>query len=301
MKATLISLFCLLFIAVNAQKLTPEDYIAKYKDDAVREMYLHKVPACITLAQGMLESSCGNSPLCKKANNHFGIKCHKEWGGETYTMDDDAENECFRKYDDALDSYSDHGMFLASRSRYAALFELSVNDYKSWCYGLKEAGYATDPKYPDRLITLIEKYKLQELNIIEGTPKQGFPAYSDVKCEMEIRDVYRFNHIKFIIAKDCDTFYKIASDFKIELEDLLSYNDFSKNEKLVYGQKIYLEKKRRKALEPYHVVQKNETIKSISQLHGIRLSMLCKKNKLKSDDKLKVGDVLYLRQKKTQS
>jgi LysM repeat protein len=131
--------------------------------------------------------------------------------------------------------------------------------------------------------------------------KKGFPAYSDEKCNMEIRDVYRFNHIKFIIAKDCDTFYKIAHDFKIELDDLLSYNDFSKSDKLIYGQKIYLEKKRRKALEPYHVVQKNETLKSISQLHGIRLSMLCKKNKLKPDDKLKVGDVLFLRQKKTQS
>lgn len=302
MRNILTSFFCLIACLINAQtKLSPEDYIALFKDDAVKEMYLHKVPACITLAQGMLESGNGNSPLCRNANNHFGIKCHKEWGGETYTMDDDERNECFRKYDDALDSYSDHGMFLASRSRYSALFELPINDYKGWCYGLKEAGYATDPKYPERLITLIEKYKLQELNIIEGTPRKGFPAYSDEKCQMEIREVYRFNHIRFIIAKDCDTFYKIANDFKIELDDLLSYNDFSKNEKLVYGQKIYLEKKRRKALEPYHVVQKNETIKSISQLHGIRLSMLCKKNKLKPDDKLKVGDVLYLRQKKDQS
>jgi len=301
MKVTLISLFCLLFIVVNAQKLTPEDYITLFKDDALKEMYLHKVPACITLAQGMLESGNGNSPLCKKANNHFGIKCHKEWGGETYMMDDDEQNECFRKYENALDSYSDHALFLCSRSRYAPLFELPINDYKGWCYGLKEAGYATDPKYPDRLITLIEKYKLHELSAIEGMTKKGLPPYSDEKCNMEIRDVYRFNHIKFIIAKDCDTFYKIASDFKIELDDLLSYNDFSKNEKLVYGQKIYLEKKRRKALEPYHVVQKNETLKSISQLHGIRLSMLCKKNKLKPDDKLKVGDVLFLRQKKTQS
>lgn len=301
-RLVLFSFFCSLAMSLMSQdKYTPEDYINMYKDDAIKEMYLHKVPACITLAQGMLESGNGNSPLCKKANNHFGIKCHKEWGGETYTMDDDERDECFRKYESALDSYTDHGLFLTSRSRYAPLFELPITDYKGWCYGLRDAGYATDPKYPDRLINLIEKYHLQDLNRIEETPKKGFPAYAnaDEKCEMEIREVYRFNHIRFVIAKDCDTYYKIASDFKIDLNDLLAYNDFTKSDKIIYGQKIYLERKRRKALEPYHVVQKNETLKSISQLHGIRLNHLCKKNKLKQDDKLKVGDVLFLRQKKS--
>lgn len=282
-----------------AQKvMTPEEYIATYKDDAVKEMYLHKVPACITLAQGMLESGNGNSALCRNANNHFGIKCHKEWGGETYYMDDDEKNECFRKYESALDSYSDHSMFLYSRSRYASLFELPVNDYKGWCYGLKAAGYATDPRYPERLIEIIEKYKLYELNKIENTPKQNFPSHDQLKPELAIRQVYRFNRIKFIIAKEGDSFYKIAHDFNLELDELLEFNDFSKNEKLILGQKVYIERKRRKALEPYHVVQKNETLKSISQLHGIRLSSLCKKNRLKPDDKLKIGDVLYLRQRK---
>lgn len=297
----LIITYSLLFLSaiVPAQKtLTPEDYIAAYKDDAIKEMYLHKVPACITLAQGMLESGNGNSLLCRSANNHFGIKCHKEWSGETFIMDDDEKNECFRKYDNALDSYSDHSLFLFSRSRYAELFQLPINDYKGWCYGLKKAGYATDPKYPERLIELIEKYHLQDLNTIEATPKQSFPAHDVIKSEMTIREVYRFNRIRFVIAKENDSFYKIAHDFNIELEDLLEYNDLAKTDKIQYGQKIYIEKKRRKALEPYHVVQKNETLKSISQLHGIRLSMLCKKNKLKPGDKLKVGDVLYLRQKK---
>jgi len=115
---------------------------------------------------------------------------------------------------------------------------------------------------------------------------------------MAIREVYRFNHIRFVIAKENDSFYKIAKEFNLELEEIIEYNDLSKSDKLSFGQKIYLEKKRRKALEPIHVVQKNETLKSISQLHGIRLSSICKKNKLKSDAKLKVGDVLYLRQKK---
>jgi LysM repeat protein len=282
----------------SQKKMTPEEYIAAYKEDAIKEMYLHKVPACITLAQGMLESGNGNSDLSRKANNHFGIKCHKEWGGETYIMDDDSANECFRKYDDVLDSYSDHSMFLFSRTRYASLFELPINDYRGWCYGLKAAGYATDPKYPERLIDLIEKYKLQNLNISENTPLQNLPSESTLKSDLSIREVYRFNHIKFVIVKENDSFYKIAHDFNLELDQILEYNDLSRSDKLSYGQKIYIEKKRRRALEPIHVVQKNETLKSISQLHGIRLSSLCKKNRIKPDSKLKVGDVLYLRQKK---
>ena len=296
-------LFILILFAVSQfllaqKKMTPEEYIAAYKEDAVKEMYLHKVPACITLAQGMLESGNGNSPLARNANNHFGIKCHKEWGGETYIMDDDSAGECFRKYNDVLESYSDHSMFLFSRSRYASLFELNINDYKGWCYGLKAAGYATDPKYPQRLIELIEKYKLQELNVMENTPKQDLPSRHVISGDLSIREVYRFNHIKFVIAKENDSFYKIANDFNLELDQILEYNDLSKDDKLTYGQKIYIEKKRRRALEPIHVVQKNETLKSISQLHGIRLSSVCKKNHLKPTDKLKVGDVIYLRQKK---
>ncbi|MES2514195.1 MAG: glucosaminidase domain-containing protein [Bacteroidota bacterium] len=300
MKFKLIYLFSIIVIVTQAQtKMSPEDYINAFKDDAIKEMYLHRVPACITLAQGMLESGNGNSALCRNANNHFGIKCHKEWGGETYIMDDDSAGECFRKYENVLDSYSDHSLFLFSRSRYAPLFELALDDYKGWCYGLKKAGYATDPRYPQRLIELIERYKLQDLNTIENSPKQILTAQNPIKSDLALRDVYRFNHIKFVIAKDNDSFYKIANDFNIELEDILEFNDLKKTDKLNYGQKIYIEKKRRRALEPYHVVQKNESLKSISQLHGIRLSSLCKKNRLKPDDKLKIGDVLYLRQKKS--
>ncbi|MES2762400.1 MAG: glucosaminidase domain-containing protein [Bacteroidota bacterium] len=296
-KLTYISLIITLITQAQT-KMSPDDYINAFKDDAIKEMYLHKVPACITLAQGMLESGNGNSALCRNANNHFGIKCHKEWGGETYIMDDDSAGECFRKYDNVLDSYSDHSLFLFSRSRYAPLFELAIDDYKGWCYGLKKAGYATDPRYPDRLIELIERYKLQELNAIENSPKQVLTSQNPIKSDLALREVYRFNHIRFVIAKENDSFYKIANDFNIELEDILEYNDLKKTDKLQYGQKIYIEKKRRRALEPYHVVQKNETLKSISQLHGIRLSSLCKKNMLKPEDKLKIGEVLYLRQKK---
>ncbi len=289
----------LVALAGRAQKkMTPEEYIARYKDDAVKEMYLHKIPACITLAQGMLESSNGNSELARVANNHFGIKCHKEWSGDTYTMDDDEKGECFRKYNDVLDSYDDHSMFLLSRSRYSPLFELSLTDYRGWANGLRECGYATNPKYPQQLIELIEKYKLYELYNVESVPNQKFPAHAEIKTEMVIRNSYRFNHIKFVISRPGDSYYRIASEFNLELDRLLEYNDFSEDEKLQPGQKIYIERKRRKAMEPYHVVQKNETLRSVSQLHGIRMSSLCRKNRLKPDDMLKVGDVLYLRSKK---
>lgn len=283
----------------SQKTLSPEDYISAYKDDAIKEMYLHKVPACITLAQGMLESGNGNSVLSREANNHFGIKCHKEWGGDTYIMDDDEDNECFRKYDKVLDSYSDHSLFLSSRSRYAFLFELPANDYKAWCYGLKEAGYATDPKYAHRLIELIERYHLQDLNTLENASSKTLTINSSIKPEhLVIREIYRFNRIRFVVVKNSDSFYKIAHDFNIELDQLLEFNDLSKTDKIQYGQKIYIERKRRKALEPYHVVQRNETIKSISQLHGIRISSICKKNYLKPLDELKIGDVIYMRQRK---
>ena len=213
-------------------------------------------------------------------------------------MNDDEANECFRKYEHALDSYSDHSLFLFSRSRYASLFELKITDYQGWCYGLKNAGYATDKSYPERLIKLIETYNLQDLNHIENTPRLNFPSQEIIQPELVIRQVYRFNHIQFIIAKENDSFYKIAHDFNLELKELLTYNDLNKSDKLTFGQKIFIQKKRRKALEPYHVVQKSETLKSISQLHGIRLSSLCKKNKLKIDDTLKIGDILFLRQTK---
>lgn len=300
MKIKFFIIFLFSCLIIDAQKkMTPEEYINAYKDDAIKEMYLHKVPASITLAQGMLESGNGNSDLSRKANNHFGIKCHKEWGGETYIMDDDSSNECFRKYESVLDSYSDHSMFLFSRSRYSSLFELPITDYKGWCYGLKKAGYATDPRYAERLIELIERYKLNELNVIENTPKKGVKDQNSIKSDMVIREVYRFNHIRFVIAKENDSYFKIACEFDLELDQILEYNDLSKTDKIHYGQKIYIEKKRRMALEPYHVVQKNETLKSISQLHGIRLHSLCKKNHLKESDSLKVGDVLFLRNRKT--
>jgi LysM repeat protein len=297
-------LIACLFLAISGfsqpseKKLTPDDYIARYKEDAIKEMYQYGIPASITLAQGMLESGNGNSALSVYANNHFGIKCHKDWTGPSYILDDDEKNECFRKYQDVLDSYSDHSQFLRNRERYAFLFELPKTDYKAWAKGLKEAGYATHPKYAEQLIELIEQYKLYDLDkdvaINTRTLKEKTP-----QVKLNLRQVLKFNHTKFIIAKPGDSFYKIASDFDIELEHLFKYNDFVKGEKIVPYEKIYVESKRRKALEPYHVVTKGETMMSISQLHGIKLSSLYKKNRMKlSDAQPKAGTVLFLRKKK---
>jgi LysM repeat protein len=285
------------FISVS-QKLSAKDYIDNFKEDAVKEMCLNKIPASIVLAQAMFESANGNSELAKNANNHFGIKCKKEWEGESYSKDDETENECFRKYKSVLESYTDHSVFLKTRPRYAFLFDIPVTDYKAWCMGLKEAGYATDPKYAKRLIDIIEKYKLHELDKHPLIERPEFPGMEIGTPELDIREVYRFNRGKFIITKQGDSFFKIASEFNIELEKLMEYNDLNRGERIEIGQKLFLEPKREKAKEPYHVVQKGETLRTISQIHGIKLAILCKNNHLKPENELKPGEILYLRGKK---
>ncbi|MBU1720205.1 MAG: glucosaminidase domain-containing protein, partial [Bacteroidetes bacterium] len=155
-----------LFGQLPPEKMSAPEYVGKFKEAAIREMEEGGVPASITLAQGLLESGNGNSPLARNANNHFGIKCHVGWEGETYIQDDDEANECFRKYKTVFDSYRDHSNFLRNRQRYAFLFELDPTDYKGWAKGLKKAGYATDPSYADRLIKLIEQYELHKIDEI---------------------------------------------------------------------------------------------------------------------------------------
>jgi LysM repeat protein len=162
LRKPLIPVLCLIALSLVAQnRLKPyEDYIAKYANIAVLQQKKHGVPASITLAQGILESGAGNSVMAKRSNNHFGIKCHNTWTGDTVMFFDDGMNSCFRKYDRVEQSFDDHSLFLANGKRYAALFQLDVTDYKSWAYGLKSAGYATDPSYPEKLIRIIETYDL---------------------------------------------------------------------------------------------------------------------------------------------
>ncbi len=282
------------------QKMTPTQYIDNFKDEAIKEMLMYNIPASITLAQGMLESGNGNSDLAVYANNHFGIKCHQEWNGPTFIKDDDAKDECFRKYSSVLDSYTDHSNFLKSRTRYAELFELQRTDYKGWAKGLKTTGYATDPKYTQRILELIDTYKLYQYDQIDGLPKISITANKTPHpATLEPREILRFHFIKYVIVKPGDTFYKIAVDTDKDLWQLYKFNDLEADSKLIVGQKLYLQPKRNRAKEPFHKVKKGETMKSISQLHGIKLKKLYKKNNLKVGEEPKVGDILNLRQNKS--
>jgi LysM repeat protein len=260
---------------------------------------MYGIPASITLAQGMLESGNGNSDLAVYANNHFGIKCHVGWNGPTYIKDDDAKDECFRKYPSVLDSYTDHSKFLKNRPRYASLFELKHNDYKGWAEGLKTCGYATDPKYTRRLIEIIETHKLYQYDILEGVPSIIASAEKpSIPDKFETREILRFHLIKYIIVKPGDSFYKIAHDTDKDLWQLYKFNDLEPDAKLIAGQKLYLQPKRNRAKEPLHTVKRGETMRSISQLHGIKLKKLYKKNNMKLGEEPKPGDVLYLRKTK---
>lgn len=296
----LIFLFSVLCFAQPAeQKMTPEKYIESFKDDAVKEMLMYNIPASITLAQGMLESGNGNSDLAVYANNHFGIKCHRGWNGPTFIKDDDEKDECFRKYPSVLDSYTDHSQFLRTRSRYASLFELKNNDYKGWAEGLKAAGYATDPKYTKRLIELIETYQLYKYDRIEEVQNITATVLKpSIPEKFEAREILRFHLIKYVIVKPGDTFYKIAHDTDKDLWQLYKFNDLSPGDQLIAGQKLYIQPKRNKAKESFHTVKKGETMKSISQLHGIKLKKLYRKNQMKQGEEPKISDVLFLRKNK---
>ena len=192
------------------------DYIEKYKEIAKDNMVKNGIPSSITLGQAILESGAGTGPLSLQANNHFGIKCHKEWTGPSIRHTDDEENECFRKYDDPNQSFRDHSYFLVSRPRYAELFKLEKEDYKSWAKGLKAAGYATDPKYPDKLISLIERYQLNKYDA-EVLGKEFVPS---IKSE----PIASSDSSKYTVVKG-DTLYSISKKFNISVEDLKKKNN----------------------------------------------------------------------------
>ena len=173
-------------LGLGAQNLSREQYIQKYKDIAIKQMQKNGIPASIILAQGCLESSDGNSPLARRANNHFGIKCHDGWKGKKFRQDDDERRECFRKYEKAIDSYTDHSNFLRSRSRYASLFDLPITDYKGWAHGLKAAGYATNPKYAQLLIDIIEEYQLYKFDTNDGHSRGKSMTFAQ-KREQKLR------------------------------------------------------------------------------------------------------------------
>ena len=291
------------YVCAADKRISPSEYIQAYKYEAINEMLEYGIPASITIAQGMLESDCGNSPLAINAKNHFGIKCHIEWTGLTYYQDDDKKDECFRVYSDAKESYRDHSVFLKDRLRYAALFQLPVSDYKGWAYGLKKAGYATNPAYPEKLIKIIEENQLYKFDQIKNVK-----ALKHVKTKENIESksfetlllshqVFINNKIKYVVAQKGDSYFSIAKEFDVDLRLLYHYNDLHKTNELAIGQYLYLEPKRIKSESKFYTVKPNDTMYIISQLYGIKLKKLYRKNNMKLGSEPNVGDILSLQKK----
>lgn len=299
---------CALFFSISViaqpseRRMSPEEYILRFKDDAIKEMLLHGVPASITLAQGMLETGNGNSALAVYANNHFGIKCHAEWTGLTYVQDDDTIDECFRKYSTVLESYSDHSLFLKTRDRYEFLFSLQITDYKGWAYGLKAAGYATDPTYASRLISLIETHKLYEYDKMTMVPvekdnEEHLKNYPPMNTKAGLKIQY-ISGRKYVVARKGDTYDAIAKELDVKPGMLLRFND-TQSANLEPGEYVYIQPKRNKSdQEKTHTVKKGDTMRSISQQYCIKLSSLYKLNGLNPGTQPKAGQVIYLRKKK---
>jgi len=316
----------LLFVLNSYSQISKQEYIKKYSPLAVSEMKRTGIPASITLAQGLLESGSGNSMLAKQANNHFGIKCHTSWKGPKIYKDDDKKHECFRKYKTVKESYDDHSNFLIKYSRYNFLFELKTTDYKKWAKGLKKAGYATNPKYPQKLIKLIEDYKLFEYDTYpinkqqdliseynedqekNNNDNQANSTYIIKKRPKPVED-YQFqigyeinlnNNVKYVIAKKGDTFDKITKKLEKMFWELPKYNELDKNTKLKQGQIIYIQPKRKKAEKgkKYHIAQKGETLYTISQMYAVKTKSLRKYNNLTENQKIHAGDKIWLRKHK---
>lgn len=299
----------LMTLVAQNVKMTRAEYVEMYKKIAVREMVDFSIPASITLAQGIIESGSGNSRLAREGNNHFGIKCHLGWEGKTMFVTDDAPDECFRVYASAEESYKDHSFFLSQRSRYAFLFDLKITDYKGWAHGLKKAGYATNPKYADMLIKIIEELELHKYDLLDKDalarqkrpdeiPKADQRKYKAFGVGKNDRKVLTNNARKFIFARKGDDFYKIADDFNIYNYQIWKYNDLTKKDKIKEGDMVYLERKKNKATTPYHYVKSGETMHGISQLYGIRLKQLYRKNRMDDGTKPRAGQQLWLQDKK---
>lgn len=308
----------MLFAAgVMAQRLTPTDYIAKYKDIAISEMKRSGVPAAITLAQGILESESGNSDLVRRSNNHFGIKCKSNWTGDSVSHDDDELGECFRAYKSSEESFIDHSDFLKNSPRYASLFNLSPTDYKSWARGLKKAGYATNPRYADILIRNIEMYNLNQYDEelkeetiivsapIEPTPKPVTPA--EIIKEMAKPEVATkpqearttINGSRALFVDKGTSLLAIATQNNIKLSRLLEYNELKKDGLLEKDAIIFLEKKQKEGNKEETFSEAGETLYDVAQKNGILLTSLCEYNALTPTSVLKPGTRLFLKPQAT--
>jgi len=314
---SLIALVSSYSFAQDEPRLTAEQYIAQFKEAAIADMKKTGVPASITMAQGMFESDYGNSSLAKVAKNHFGVKCHKDWGGDTYYMDDDAPNECFRRYTSVEESYDDHSNFLRTRDRYKFLFDLQIEDYKGWAKGLKQAGYATNPAYADKLIEIIERYNLQALDQ-GGTPqpiadnKEEKHKEKEKKKEVVNEDnkpikvkitprvkvlngLATINNIPFVYVEKSDSYLKIAKQYNLELWQILEYNEAEKNDILHIGDIVFVKPKKGRAEVETYTVREGETMYDIAQAYGVRQKKLYQMNNIVPGAALTPGQELKMR------
>ncbi|MDR0427369.1 MAG: glucosaminidase domain-containing protein [Dysgonamonadaceae bacterium] len=284
----------------EAQKLYKPylDYVDKYNRLAVDHMERFKIPASITLAQGILESGAGRSSFVKETNNHFGIKCHKDWKGNRVYKADDGPNDCFRSYRRAEDSFEDHSRFLAERSRYSSLFQLKITDYKGWARGLQKCGYATDKAYANKLIKIIEDYELYKYDTKSSKGKGKNKDKSKKPKEELMRQPYKDHGLVYVIGEENDSYERIAEEMNFKLKDLLKFNEVpDESFPINKGDIIYLQKKKNQADKPYfeHIVQVGESMHHISQRYGIQVQRLYKMNKKNFEYVPTEGDVLRLR------
>ncbi len=319
-----ILIICLIALGATStlsakSKQTRKEYIDRYKHIAIEHMEYYGIPASITMAQGILESSSGNSELSISSNNHFGIKCKTNWTGRKVYYDDDEAGECFRAYPTVEESYKDHAEFLDSSPRYDSLFAYSTSDYKSWARGLKAAGYATAPHYANTLITIIEDEKLFLLDQKNGEVKFTNNLYAEEKSPSSQTsegnkidpdnyavtinahkgyNIERTNGLYFTRAKAGDSLESIASTFDISAGNLRRFNDLKKGATLSEGDIIFIERKKR-AWEGdekrTHQASEDETLYSISQRYGVRLSRLRRYNNFKRDESIKVSQIVIIR------
>ena len=306
----LISLLSFLHMTAASKTYTREEYIQKYYLLAVSEMKRSGIPASITLAQGCWESQNGNSRLATEANNHFGIKCKKEWTGKTIKHDDDARQECFRSYEHAEASYIDHTNFLMNGSRYSFLFKLDPKDYTGWAMGLKKAGYATDPSYAQRLIKIIEENKLylydqyDENAQMASVKKEAAPAAKIASTSLRKptagHKIELRNGLHTTVVNEGDTYQSLTKELKLKDWELAAYNDLDKNRPLRENEIIYIEAKYKKASRAHkkHVVEKGDTMHYIAQKYGLKMSPLLKRNRMKPGDEPAEGQIIYLHKKR---
>lgn len=309
-------------LSLRAQsKSVIETYILKFRDIAMAEMARTGVPASITLAQGIHETGAGTSHLVLKSNNHFGIKCKAEWTGEKVYHDDDARGECFRRYDDPYISYKDHSDFLRNRSHYASLFNLDPEDYEGWAHGLKKAGYATNPKYPQILIKLIRDYNLQDYTLIVlgkkernefdpswagNTSTSATETASLIMAESSDENnvfkpvypegVFSINETKVIAVSKGTSYLRIAEENNISLARLLEFNDLANGDIAPADGLLFLQRKRKTGAQETHTVAAGETLYSIAQAEGIRLESLLQYNKLSAGMQVAEGEKLNLKE-----